>query len=72
VTVRCVIVDDNQDFLEAARTLLERQGMAMAGLASSSVDQCCERELRAAQSGEPASRLQNPARFRIGYRSGFG
>jgi len=38
VAVRCVIVDDNQGFLQAAQTLLEREGMEIAGVASSSVD----------------------------------
>ncbi len=36
VTVRCLIVDDNPSFLEAARTLLEREGLVVAGLASTS------------------------------------
>jgi CheY-like chemotaxis protein len=33
-----MIVDDNQGFLQAARTLLEREGMTVAGVASRSVD----------------------------------
>ena len=32
--VRCLIVDDNHDFLRAARALLERQGISVVGLAS--------------------------------------
>ena len=32
--VRCLIVDDNRSFLEAARTLLEREGLTVVGLAS--------------------------------------
>jgi len=32
--VRCLIVDDNHDFLHAARDLLERQGISVVGLAS--------------------------------------
>jgi CheY-like chemotaxis protein len=32
--VRCLIVDDNARFLAAARGLLEREGMAVVGLAS--------------------------------------
>jgi DNA-binding NarL/FixJ family response regulator len=32
--VRCLLVDDNQDFLRAARDLLERQGISVVGLAS--------------------------------------
>jgi CheY-like chemotaxis protein len=33
-TVRCLIVDDNHDFLRAARELLEHQGINVAGVAS--------------------------------------
>jgi DNA-binding NarL/FixJ family response regulator len=33
-----LIVDDNRDFLEAARTLLEREGLTIAGVASTSAD----------------------------------
>jgi DNA-binding NarL/FixJ family response regulator len=33
-----VIVDDNRGFLEAARTLLEREGLTIAGVASTSAD----------------------------------
>jgi CheY-like chemotaxis protein len=33
--VRCLIVDDNPDFLRAACDLLERQGISVVGLASS-------------------------------------
>ena len=32
--VRCLIVDDNRDFLRAASDLLERQGISVVGLAS--------------------------------------
>lgn len=32
--VRCLIVDDNHDFLRAARDLLERQGISVVGEAS--------------------------------------
>ena len=35
MTLRCVIVDDNPAFLRAACDLLERQGMTVAGTASS-------------------------------------
>jgi DNA-binding NarL/FixJ family response regulator len=31
--VRLLIVDDNEDFLDAARTLLEREGMNVVGVA---------------------------------------
>jgi DNA-binding NarL/FixJ family response regulator len=33
--LRCLIIDDSPDFLEAARRLLEREGIAIAGVASS-------------------------------------
>jgi CheY-like chemotaxis protein len=36
VTVRCLLVDDNDDFLEVARGLLEREGVAVVGVASTS------------------------------------
>jgi CheY-like chemotaxis protein len=38
VSPRCLIVDDNQAFLEAARTLLEREGLSIAGVASTSAE----------------------------------
>jgi DNA-binding NarL/FixJ family response regulator len=34
VAVRCLLVDDNRCFLDAARTLLEREGLTIAGVAS--------------------------------------
>jgi DNA-binding NarL/FixJ family response regulator len=47
VQVRGLIVDDNQDFLGAARMLLERQGMAIVGVATTSADALrLEEELR--------------------------
>jgi CheY-like chemotaxis protein len=47
VPLRCLIVDDNASFLEAATDLLGRQGVAVAGVASSG-DEAVERarELR--------------------------
>jgi CheY-like chemotaxis protein len=45
VRVRCLIVDDNQDFLDAARTLLEREGLTIAGVASTSADALRKAEL---------------------------
>jgi CheY-like chemotaxis protein len=36
VALRCLIVDDNPEFLVAARDLLERQGVAVVGMASTS------------------------------------
>jgi DNA-binding NarL/FixJ family response regulator len=34
MSLRCVIVDDSARFLEAARALLEREGVAVVGVAS--------------------------------------
>jgi CheY-like chemotaxis protein len=36
--IRCLIVDDNQAFLDAARVLLERAGLTIAGTASTSAE----------------------------------
>ena len=36
--VRCVIVDNSADFVEAARSLLELQGMTIVGVASTGAD----------------------------------
>ena len=33
--MRCLIIDDSPDFLDAARRLLEKEGIAVAGIASS-------------------------------------
>src|SRR5437870_1810089 len=45
--MRLLIVDDNAHFLEAARRLLEREGMTVVGVASTSVEALqCARELR--------------------------
>jgi CheY-like chemotaxis protein len=38
MAAQCLIVDDNRDFLDAARTLLEREGLTIAGVASTSAD----------------------------------
>jgi CheY-like chemotaxis protein len=35
---RCLIVDDNQSFLDAARMLLEREGLTVAGVALTSAE----------------------------------
>jgi DNA-binding NarL/FixJ family response regulator len=44
---RGLIVDDNQHFLDAARVLLEREGMAIVGVATTSADALrLEEELR--------------------------
>lgn len=45
--LRCVIVDDNTRVLDAARSLLEGQGIAVVGVASTSSDAVrCVQELR--------------------------
>ena len=36
--MRCLIVDDNKSFLEAATTLLEREGVTVVGVASTAAD----------------------------------
>jgi CheY-like chemotaxis protein len=38
MTLRCLIVDDSAAFLAAARGLLERQGISVAGVASNAAD----------------------------------
>jgi CheY-like chemotaxis protein len=45
MAVQGLIVDDNRDFLEAARTLLEREGLTIAGVASTSADALRQAEL---------------------------
>src|SRR6266566_7789479 len=45
--IRCLIVDDNPPFLDAARLLLERQGIAVVGVATTSAEALrLEEELR--------------------------
>jgi two-component system, NarL family, nitrate/nitrite response regulator NarL len=44
VPIRLLIVDDNQSFLEAARVLLEREGLTVAGVASTSAEALQEAE----------------------------
>jgi DNA-binding NarL/FixJ family response regulator len=36
--MRCVIVDDNTDFVDAVRSLLERQGISVVGAAANSAE----------------------------------
>ena len=36
--MRCVIIDDSADFVDAARGLLERQGITVVGAASNSAE----------------------------------
>jgi CheY-like chemotaxis protein len=38
MALRCLIVDDNADFVAAARDLLEGQGVAVVGVASTSAE----------------------------------
>jgi DNA-binding NarL/FixJ family response regulator len=45
--IRCLIVDDNRPFLDAARLLLEREGMAVVGVATTGAEAMeLEEELR--------------------------
>ena len=45
--IRCLIVDDKQPFLDAARLLLEREGVAVVGVATTSAEALrLEEELR--------------------------
>jgi DNA-binding NarL/FixJ family response regulator len=47
VQIRCLIVDDNEAFLDAARLLLEREGIAVVGVATTSTGALrLEEELR--------------------------
>jgi DNA-binding NarL/FixJ family response regulator len=45
MAVRCLIVDDNRYFLAAARNLLEREGLTIAGVASTSAEALRETEM---------------------------
>jgi DNA-binding NarL/FixJ family response regulator len=38
VTLRCLIIDDSLEFLEAARSLLEREGLTVVGVAATGSD----------------------------------
>jgi DNA-binding NarL/FixJ family response regulator len=42
MAVRCVIVDDNDHFLEAARGALERDGITVVGIATSGAEAIAE------------------------------
>jgi DNA-binding NarL/FixJ family response regulator len=48
VPIRCLIVDDNRTFLDAARVLLEREGLSVLGVAST-----CAEALRQADALRP-------------------
>lgn len=63
MSVRCLIVDDNRGFLKAARTLLEREGLTIAGVATTS-----GRALRQAETLGPDVVLVDVA---LGDESGF-
>ncbi len=63
VPVRALIVDDNQQFLDGARVLLEREGMTIVGVATSSAD-----ALRRADELRPDVALVD---IRLGEESGF-
>jgi DNA-binding NarL/FixJ family response regulator len=59
----CLIVDDNASFLEASRSMLERQGITVAGVATSIAD-----ALQRAQELEPELILVD---IDLGEESGF-
>ena len=61
--VSCLIVDDNPRFLRAARTLLEREGLTISGVATTSAD-----ALRQAATLEPDVVLVDVS---LGDESGF-
>jgi DNA-binding NarL/FixJ family response regulator len=63
VPLRCLIVDDNVSFLEAAASLLEREGVTVAGVASTIPE-----ALRQAQELHPDVILVD---ITIRYESGF-
>jgi DNA-binding NarL/FixJ family response regulator len=61
--LRVLIVDDNEAFLEAARALLERQGLSVVGVASTSAE-----ALRRAEHLQPNVMLVD---ITLGDESGF-
>ena len=61
--ISCLIVDDNRPFLEAARTLLEREGLTVAGVATTSSE-----ALRQAETLRPEVVLVDIA---LGEENGF-
>jgi two-component system nitrate/nitrite response regulator NarL len=63
VSLRCLIVDDNPDFLRAATRLLEGQGLEIAGVASSSAE-----AVQQAQALRPAVVLVD---VKLGEENGF-
>jgi CheY-like chemotaxis protein len=63
VPTRCLIVDDNRDFLDAARLLLEREGLMIVGVATTSAE-----ALQLEQALRPEVVLVD---IRLGDESGF-
>jgi CheY-like chemotaxis protein len=61
--MRCVIVDDSLDFIEAARRLLEHDGIAVVGVASTSAE-----ALRSVEELRPDVTLVD---VNLGLESGF-
>ena len=61
--IRCLIVDDQEPFLDAARLLLEREGVAVVGVATTSAE-----ALRLEQELHPDVVLVD---IRLGNESGF-
>jgi CheY-like chemotaxis protein len=63
VAVNCLVVDDNNHFLRAARDLLEREGLVVVGVASTSAE-----ALRRADELQPDVMLVD---IDLGEESGF-
>jgi DNA-binding NarL/FixJ family response regulator len=63
VPVRCLLVDDSRTFLDAARGLIDRDGVAVAGMASSTAE-----ALRQASALSPDVAVVD---IRLGRENGF-
>jgi DNA-binding NarL/FixJ family response regulator len=63
MTLRCLLVDDHDAFLQAARVVLEREGVAVAGVAA-----CTAEALRQARALRPEVILVD---IGLGEESGF-
>lgn len=63
VQLRCVLVDDDEEFLKVARALLEREGVTVAGVAYNSAE-----AVQRAQALRPDVVLID---IRLGQESGF-
>ena len=63
VSMRCLLVDDNRTFLETARSILVRQGVTVAGIAS-----CAAEALRQASALRPDVAIID---IKLGGESGF-